>query len=90
MITGQRPFPGRYEAAVMYAITNNAPAPVESLREDVPSYLSGIVTRLLEKKIADRYQSASDVLRGSDPLDLLNIIDKNATILNICNSHIGN
>lgn len=62
MISGQRPFPGRYEAAVMYAIANDTPAPIYTLRKDVPTYLTGIATRLLEKRVADRYRAAADVL----------------------------
>jgi serine/threonine protein kinase len=62
VITGRLPFPGRYEAAVMYAIVNDAPPPVESLRDDVPPHLRRVVSRLLEKRIENRYQSAAEVL----------------------------
>jgi serine/threonine protein kinase/Tfp pilus assembly protein PilF len=62
MITGNLPFAGRYEAAVMHAVVNVGPPAVSSVRPDVPSWLELIVVRLLEKKASDRYQSAAELL----------------------------
>jgi serine/threonine protein kinase/tetratricopeptide (TPR) repeat protein len=69
MITGQQPFTGRYEAAVIHTVVNVVPPPVSSARPDVPAALEMIATRLLQKKPADRYQNAADVLidlQGTD------------------------
>jgi serine/threonine protein kinase len=43
MITGQRPFKGDYDQAVMYSITNDVPEPVSGLRTGVPLDLERIV-----------------------------------------------
>jgi serine/threonine-protein kinase len=62
MITGRLPFRGNYEQAVLYAILNEEPQPVTALRTGVPLELERIVTKLLAKKPAERYQTIADVM----------------------------
>jgi serine/threonine protein kinase/tetratricopeptide (TPR) repeat protein len=62
MLTGKLPFKGDYEAALMYEIMNERPQSAESLRPDIPSELTHIINRALEKDPNDRYQSISDLL----------------------------
>jgi serine/threonine protein kinase/Tfp pilus assembly protein PilF len=62
MITGQPPFKGDYDQAVMYAITNESPEPMTGLRSGVPLELERIVNRALAKNPRDRYQHADDLL----------------------------
>jgi TolB-like protein/Flp pilus assembly protein TadD len=62
MITGQLPFKGDYDQAVMYAITNENPEPLTGLRIGVPLELERIVNRALDKNPQDRYQHADDLL----------------------------
>jgi len=54
--TGRRPFQGDIDAAVVYAVLMDEPAPVSSLRDDVPEGLDRIVNRALAKDPAVRYQ----------------------------------
>ncbi|MHC4331465.1 MAG: protein kinase domain-containing protein, partial [Planctomycetota bacterium] len=61
MITGQKPFKGDYEPAVVYSILNAEPEPVTALRTGVPMELERIVTRCLAKDRAERYQTARDL-----------------------------
>ncbi|MDX1419617.1 MAG: tetratricopeptide repeat protein [Rubricoccaceae bacterium] len=61
MLAGRRPFTGSYDAALLYAILNEAPAPLHAARPDVPEALEALVLRLLEKDPADRYQTAEAV-----------------------------
>ena len=44
MITGQRPFGGEHEAAVIYSIVNEQPEPLARFKADVPSALQEIVS----------------------------------------------
>lgn len=62
MLTGQLPFKGDYDQAMMYAILNEQPQPVQSLVPDIPSALIHILDRTLEKDSTLRYQSISEVL----------------------------
>jgi Tol biopolymer transport system component len=61
MITGQKPFRGDYEPAVVYSILNAEQEPVTALRTGVPMELERVVNKALEKDPALRYQSAADL-----------------------------
>lgn len=62
MLTGQLPFKGEYEQAVIYSILNDNPPPARSLRPDIPEKLDNLISRCLEKDPAKRYQTAADLI----------------------------
>ncbi len=62
MLTGQRPFGGHYEQAVVHAILNDQPAPMTSLRTGVPMELERITSKAMAKRPEERYQTVSDML----------------------------
>src|SRR5688500_10726200 len=62
LVTGQRPFRGDRDAAVLNAILTVTPQPLETLCPDAPPDLRRIVTRALSKNPASRYQSAREML----------------------------
>jgi Tol biopolymer transport system component len=62
MLTGQRPFRGEYEQAVIYSLLNVEPEPVTSLRTGVPLELEIVIKKCLEKDASNRYQRADEVL----------------------------
>ena len=62
MITGQQPFKGDYDKAVMYSILNEQPEPVTALRTGVGMEPERIVGKCLAKAPSDRYQSAADLI----------------------------
>ena len=62
MVTGQEPFKGHYDKAVMYSITNEQPEPMTGLRTGVPLELEWLVGKCLAKAANERYQSAGEVL----------------------------
>ncbi len=63
MATGQTPFRGEHEAAMMYSILNEEAEPPQKYRPDLPGDLIHILNNALEKEPADRYQSASEMVR---------------------------
>jgi serine/threonine protein kinase/predicted Zn-dependent protease len=76
MLSGKLPFKGEYESAVMYAILNQEPEPVDKYRPDLSAEWLHILNRSLEKNPDNRYQSMSDLLidlrrlkRDSDRVD---------------------
>ncbi|HUQ19736.1 MAG TPA: protein kinase [Gemmatimonadaceae bacterium] len=61
MVSGERPFEKDRAGALMFAIINNAPPPLRSLRPDVPEDLERLVAACLEKERANRPQTAAVV-----------------------------
>ncbi|MEE9166653.1 MAG: protein kinase [Candidatus Neomarinimicrobiota bacterium] len=61
MATGQLPFKGEHDAAVLYAIVNEAPLLVSTLNPNIPEELDRIIHKALEKEAEDRYQHADDL-----------------------------
>jgi serine/threonine-protein kinase len=66
LLTGQPPFTGRPVQSLLAAHVSEAPESVERRRRNVPPAIAALVMRLLEKRPADRLQSADDVLRALD------------------------
>jgi eukaryotic-like serine/threonine-protein kinase len=62
MLTGQLPFRGEHEAAMMYSIMNEEPESVLKYRPDLSPELDRIDHRALEKDPEDRYQSIADMV----------------------------
>lgn len=58
MLTGKAPFSGDNATSVMYDIVHGVPAKPSALNPKIPEMLDNIVARCLEKKPADRYQTA--------------------------------
>lgn len=70
MVSGQLPFPGDYNQAVLYAVMNVDPEALTGLRTGVPMSLEWIVTKLLAKDREHRYQSMTDLLVDLRTIDL--------------------
>ena len=62
MVTGQQPFKGHYDKAVMYSITNEEPEPMTGLRTGVPMELELLVNKCLAKERDERYQHTDELL----------------------------
>ncbi len=74
MLTGQLPFPGDYEQAVIYSILNEKPKPISNTPAEVPEVWQRIIDKALAKEANERYQSAGAVL------DDLRIVQQAKTI----------
>lgn len=61
MCTGRAPFRGSTTMAVMKRVCDDAARPICEVNPEVPSWLAGIVSRLMAKNAAERYQSAAEV-----------------------------
>ncbi|UCE08125.1 MAG: protein kinase, partial [bacterium] len=62
MITGQLPFKGDYEQAVIYSIMNEEPKPITGLRSGVPLELEWITNKALAKNTNERYQNVDEII----------------------------
>ncbi len=61
MITGQLPFKGHYEQAVLYSVLNEDPESITCLRRGVPTALEEIVNKALAKSLDERYQRVDEM-----------------------------
>jgi eukaryotic-like serine/threonine-protein kinase len=66
MLTGQPPFQGRTAAHLLAAHATERPVPVRERRRAVPVALGDTIMQLLEKRPADRPQSADELLSVLD------------------------
>ena len=70
MITGQRPFNGDTQAAVLASVLKEPPPPMSTWQPAVPRQLERVVRKCLEKKPDDRWQSARDLKPTLELIDL--------------------
>jgi len=66
MLTGHVPFEGRSAQEVLAAHVTQAPQPVTDRRQAVPQVLGSVIMKCLEKRPADRWQSAEELLSHLD------------------------
>jgi len=62
MITGQLPFEGKDEGAIIFSIINEDPEPLAKHKREVPEQLQKIVDKLLQKDTKLRSQTMDEVL----------------------------
>jgi eukaryotic-like serine/threonine-protein kinase len=62
MVTGQLPFRGNTDPAVLRAILDDQPEPMTAIRVGTPPELDRIVAKALEKEPGQRYQGMADLL----------------------------
>ena len=62
MTAGLLPFPSDYEQAQFYAILNESPVPLSSVRTGVPIELERVVEKCMAKEVDERYQSCTDLI----------------------------
>jgi len=68
MLTGQTPFHGRSPSAMLGAHMAAIPEPVTARRPGIPPLLAHLVMKCLEKRPADRPQTASELIATIDML----------------------
>ena len=63
LISGQSPFKGMHETAIIYEIVNVDPEPISILKPDLPPDLDAILLECLAKEADERYQSAKEIVK---------------------------
>jgi dienelactone hydrolase len=66
MLAGRRPFGGTSDLGVIAAILRDTPAPIRTLRADVPPAVAAVVDRALAKDRAARYANGAEMKRDLD------------------------
>jgi len=62
MLSGELPFKGDYEQAIIYSILNEEPKAISEMSTNVSSQLEEIVTKTLTKNSDERFQNADEFL----------------------------
>jgi serine/threonine protein kinase len=62
MLTGQLPFKGEYDSAVIFSIMNDTQESVTGVRTGVPLELERIINKCLNKYPGDRYQHIEELI----------------------------
>ncbi|NIO49398.1 MAG: protein kinase [Candidatus Aminicenantes bacterium] len=62
MFSGQLPFKGEHDQAVVYSILKEKPGSITNLRPDMPMSIEQVVGKALEKNPDERYQQIDELL----------------------------
>jgi serine/threonine-protein kinase len=62
MFSGQLPFKGERDQAIIYSILNEKPKPITDLRSEIPMSVEQVVAKALEKNQDERYQNIDELL----------------------------
>ena len=62
LLTGQRPFTGDQEIAIIFSLLNEEPMGIRELNDQVPEALEQIVFKALRKEPQDRYQQVGQMV----------------------------
>lgn len=68
MLSGRQPFKGEYDPAIMYAILEVDPEPIETLRSDIPAAVAHALVHMLAKDPAGRYQRIDELIAVLQPI----------------------
>ncbi len=63
MVSGQRPFKGQYDQALLYEIVHEEPEPLTGVRTGIPLELEWIAGKCLAKDRDERYEHTDELLR---------------------------
>ncbi|HET8653952.1 MAG TPA: tetratricopeptide repeat protein [Longimicrobiaceae bacterium] len=75
MLTGERPFPGEQDAAVLHAILHTDPMPVAAARAGVPAPLERLLRRALARNPGDRFATALEMVEEMERLRAPGVAD---------------
>ena len=62
MLTGNLPFKGEHEQAVVYSIIKEKPKPITDIRSEIPTSIEQVVYKALEKDPDKRYQKIDELI----------------------------
>jgi len=62
MVSGQRPFKGEYQSAIIYSLLHEDPAPLTDLPREVSVGLNRAISKALAKAPGERYQDVEEML----------------------------
>jgi serine/threonine-protein kinase len=67
ILSGAKPHPGESYNEILYHVLTQEPAPLDSIRPELPVGLSAIVQKAMAREAGDRYASAADLTAALIP-----------------------
>jgi formylglycine-generating enzyme required for sulfatase activity/tRNA A-37 threonylcarbamoyl transferase component Bud32 len=67
LLSGSPPFEGNGDIKLFDAHRRSLPEPIQSIRNDVPGEVAGVVSKLLQKDPARRYQTPGELAKAVEP-----------------------
>ncbi len=89
LVSGQSPFKGLHETAIIYEIVNVDAEPVSIVKPDLPTDLDAILLECLAKDPDERYQSAKEIVKDLRKLKRESSKQTASRILAVRQSQIG-
>jgi serine/threonine protein kinase/Tfp pilus assembly protein PilF len=62
MFSGQLPFKGDHDQAVVYSILNEKPKSITAIRPEIPTSIEQVIDKAMEKDPDNRYQNVAELL----------------------------
>lgn len=62
LLTGRLPFSGDYDAALLYAIVNEAHTPITQINKTLPPEVEQVIGKALQKNVEDRYPTMQEMI----------------------------
>jgi TolB-like protein/Tfp pilus assembly protein PilF/predicted Ser/Thr protein kinase len=62
MFSGQLPFKGDHDQAVVYSILNEKPRSITAMRPEIPNSIEQVIDKAMEKDSDNRYQNIAELL----------------------------
>ena len=78
MLTGELPFRGDYEAAIIYSLLNEEPKEIKNTREDIPENILSLISLMLQKDREKRISSFEEIIQL-----LFNTDEKNFSVTDL-------
>ena len=67
MLTGELPFKGDYEQAVIFSVLNEEPEFLSKIRTDVPRQIEEIINKSLSKNPGKRFSNVTEIINALQP-----------------------
>jgi serine/threonine-protein kinase len=67
ILSGAKPHPGESYNEILYHVLTQEPAPLDSIRPELPAGLSAVVQKAMAREAGDRYASAADLTTALIP-----------------------
>jgi serine/threonine protein kinase/Tfp pilus assembly protein PilF len=83
MLSGQSPFRGEFDQAIIYSIMNEDPLPLSQQISDLPENIEYVITKMLAKNQQERYQTINELIDDLTAMQEGSEISKRSSIARV-------
>ena len=89
LLSGESPFKGMHETAIMYEIVNVDAPPIATVKQDIDPQLDGLILECLEKEKDERCQSAKELAKNLRKIKRVSTGNRTSRMYNVNSSAIN-